>query len=234
MSTLQIAVIGAGHWGPNLIRSFHTHQTSEVAWVIDRDPQRLELTRARYPDVRVSTDPTLAFEDPAVDAAIIATPTVTHYPLALAALRGGASGVDVDEFDVPRAAQDEVHDRGIVDGRIGVGLDHDGGDPTRGRRPAGRLQGFLGFRAGLAGLDADVDEAGDQELAAHIDLLDVRGERTGIAPLHDVSDDALGDDHRAWAIVAGGRVDETGVHEGQRAAHSWSSVTIHFGTTGGV
>ena len=86
---LRFAVIGAGHWGPNLIRNFHTHQTSEVAWVIDRDPQRLELSRARYPEVRVSTDPAVAFADPAVDAVVIATPTVTHYPLAAEALRSG-------------------------------------------------------------------------------------------------------------------------------------------------
>src|SRR5262249_51800583 len=86
---LRFAVIGAGHWGPNLIRNFHTHQTSEVAWVVDRDPQRLELTRARYPEVSVSTDPADAFADSAVDAVVIATPTVTHYPLAAAALRAG-------------------------------------------------------------------------------------------------------------------------------------------------
>lgn len=86
---IQIAVIGAGHWGPNLIRSFHTHIASEVAWVIDRDPARLEMVRVRYPDVRVSTDPAEALGDPAVDAVVISTPTVTHYKLASAALRAG-------------------------------------------------------------------------------------------------------------------------------------------------
>jgi len=84
-----VAVLGAGQWGPNLIRNFHTHETSRVAWVIDRDPSRLELTRQRYPDVRVASDPALAFEDPEVDAAVIATPTVTHYELAARALRAG-------------------------------------------------------------------------------------------------------------------------------------------------
>ena len=34
---LRIAVIGAGHWGPNLIRNFHNHQASDVVWVVDRD-----------------------------------------------------------------------------------------------------------------------------------------------------------------------------------------------------
>lgn len=86
---LRIAVIGAGHWGPNLIRSFHTHETSEVAWVIDRDPARLELTRGRYPGIQVAAEPEQAFSDPNVDAVIVATPTVTHFALAAAALRAG-------------------------------------------------------------------------------------------------------------------------------------------------
>jgi len=86
---LHVAVLGAGHWGPNLIRSFHTHEASEVAWVIDRDPARLALVRARYPDVRVASDAAAAIADPAVDAVVVATPTVTHYPLAAAALRAG-------------------------------------------------------------------------------------------------------------------------------------------------
>lgn len=86
---LRIAVLGAGHWGPNLIRNFHNHQASDVAWVIDRDPERLRLTQGRYPDIQVSTDPEDAFSDPSVDAVVIATPTVTHFPLAAAALRAG-------------------------------------------------------------------------------------------------------------------------------------------------
>src|SRR6185295_1224346 len=86
---LQIAVIGAGHWGPNLIRNFHNHQTSEVPWVVDRDESRLAMTRSRFPDVRIGTDPAAVFADPGVDAVVIATPTVTHHGLALAALRAG-------------------------------------------------------------------------------------------------------------------------------------------------
>jgi predicted dehydrogenase len=86
---LRTAVFGAGHWGPNLIRNFHNHQTSEVAWVVDRDEARLELTRSRYPEIRVSRDTAAALADPTVDAVIIATPTVTHYALAAAALRAG-------------------------------------------------------------------------------------------------------------------------------------------------
>jgi predicted dehydrogenase len=86
---LRIAVIGAGHWGPNLIRNFHNHQASDVAWVVDRDEARLALTKSRYPEIHVTTDPALALADPGVDAVIVATPTTTHYGLALAALQAG-------------------------------------------------------------------------------------------------------------------------------------------------
>jgi predicted dehydrogenase len=86
---IRVAVLGAGHWGPNLIRSFHTHQASEVAWVIDVDAARAAQVSARYPDVRVSARVEDALRDPAVDAVVICTPTATHYVLAQAALAAG-------------------------------------------------------------------------------------------------------------------------------------------------
>jgi predicted dehydrogenase len=86
---LRVAILGAGHWGPNLIRNFHSHDASEVAWIIDTDPFRLELVRTRYPDVRTSASAEAALNDAAVDAVVVATPTVTHHQLAKAALLAG-------------------------------------------------------------------------------------------------------------------------------------------------
>ena len=86
---IRVAVIGAGQWGPNLIRNFHNKQTSEVAWVIDRDEARLAEVRARFADVRVGTDAAAAFADPAVEAVVVATPTRTHQALVKAALERG-------------------------------------------------------------------------------------------------------------------------------------------------
>lgn len=86
---IQIAVVGAGHWGPNLIRNFHNQQTSQVRWVSDRDPARLAEVHARFPDVRLSEDVARIYEDPAVDAVVVATPTKTHYALVKAALEAG-------------------------------------------------------------------------------------------------------------------------------------------------
>ena len=83
---IRVAVIGAGQWGPNLIRNFHNKQTSEVAWIIDRDAARLEEVHAHFPDVQVAKDFEQALCDPSVHAIVVATPTTTHYALAKEAL----------------------------------------------------------------------------------------------------------------------------------------------------
>jgi predicted dehydrogenase len=86
---IRVAVIGAGHWGPNLIGNFHDHRRSEVAWVIDRSEPRLEAVRARFPEVRTGSDANEVFRDPEVEAVVIATPTSTHFELTKAALEAG-------------------------------------------------------------------------------------------------------------------------------------------------
>ena len=86
MAMIRVAVIGAGQWGPNLIRNFHNKQTSEVVWIIDRDAARLDEVHARFPDAQTAGDPEQALRDPSVDAVVVATPTSTHYVLAKEAL----------------------------------------------------------------------------------------------------------------------------------------------------
>lgn len=86
MTMIRVAVIGAGQWGPNLIRNFHNKETSEVAWIIDRDAGRLEEVHAHFPDVQVAKDPEQALRDSSVHAVVVATPTGTHYEFAKEAL----------------------------------------------------------------------------------------------------------------------------------------------------
>jgi predicted dehydrogenase len=115
---LRVAVVGAGHWGPNLIRNFHNHQTSEVAWVVDRDETRRALTRGRYPDVRVAADPAAALADPAVDAVVVATPTTTHHSLAAAALRAGKHVLVEKPMATTAAAAEELCKLAARGGRV--------------------------------------------------------------------------------------------------------------------
>ncbi len=86
---IRIAVIGAGHWGPNLIRNFHDDPRSEVLWVVDRDTARLREVQARFASIATSADVADAVGDPRVDAVVVATPTATHYEVVRAALAAG-------------------------------------------------------------------------------------------------------------------------------------------------
>ena len=86
---LRVAVVGAGHWGPNLIANFHNPRRSEVAWVVDADPERQEAVRTRVPEIQNSADIDRVLADDSVGAVAIATPSRTHFPLASAALRAG-------------------------------------------------------------------------------------------------------------------------------------------------
>jgi predicted dehydrogenase len=86
---LAVAVIGAGYWGPNLIRNFLSHDDTDLRWVCDLDEDR--AARVAGPRSGVSTTANVAdvVGDAAVDAVAIATPPGTHHDLGLAAIEAG-------------------------------------------------------------------------------------------------------------------------------------------------
>ena len=85
----SIAVIGAGYWGPNLIRNFRANPAWDLVAVCDLDEQRArKVVGARSTvEVETSVERLLARDD--IDAVAIATPARTHAPLALAAFEAG-------------------------------------------------------------------------------------------------------------------------------------------------
>src|SRR6187455_1088215 len=86
---LAVAVIGAGYWGPNLIRNFSASSDWDLVAVCDLDTDRATSVVSGLQDVRVvaSIDELLALDR--LDAVAIATPARTHYPIALEALQAG-------------------------------------------------------------------------------------------------------------------------------------------------
>jgi predicted dehydrogenase len=86
---IRVGVIGCGYWGPNLVRNFTETQGCQVAYVSDLRSERLALVKGRYPTVETTTDYRDMLADPKVDAVAIATPTSTHFELALQALEAG-------------------------------------------------------------------------------------------------------------------------------------------------
>ena len=89
MEHVNVAVIGAGYWGPNLVRNFSSCPTTTVAAICDLDRAKAEKLAARFPGPRVSTDFADVLADDDIHAVAIATPVHTHFPLAKAALLAG-------------------------------------------------------------------------------------------------------------------------------------------------
>ncbi len=86
---LRFGLIGLGYWGPNLLRVLADMPGAEVAWICDLDPARLERFGRRYPMAARTTDVEELFDDPELDAVLIATPVFTHYDLVSRSLRAG-------------------------------------------------------------------------------------------------------------------------------------------------
>ena len=86
---VRIGVIGLGYWGPNLVRCFQAIPDCEVAYICDRDTDKLRQVCAQFPDVLGTTDDADVLRRDRVDAVVIATPTKTHHRLAKCALDQG-------------------------------------------------------------------------------------------------------------------------------------------------
>ena len=84
---LGIAVIGAGYWGPNLVRNFGGSAEWDLRTVCDLDLERARKVAGPHVAVTDSVDRVL--DDRSIDAVAIATPARTHRGLALYALRAG-------------------------------------------------------------------------------------------------------------------------------------------------
>ncbi len=89
MKPIKIAVIGAGYWGPNLVRNFAGTPGVEVAWVCDLDADRLAEIARRHRVGATTLDYEVILQDRSVDAVALATPVATHRSLGEAALRAG-------------------------------------------------------------------------------------------------------------------------------------------------
>ena len=86
---LGVAVIGAGYWGPNLVRNFRNHPDADLQWVCDLNEALAEKAVGRNSNTRVTTRLEDVLDDESVDAVAIATPPATHHPIAMASLDAG-------------------------------------------------------------------------------------------------------------------------------------------------
>lgn len=115
---LRAAVVGAGYWGPNLVRNFRASDAWELAAVCDLDEARARkvVGDATTTDVETSLDRLLARDD--IDGVAVATPANTHRAIGQRVLRSGKHLL-VEKPLAPSRAEaavmvDEARDRGLV------------------------------------------------------------------------------------------------------------------------
>jgi len=84
-----VAVIGAGYWGPNLIRNFLNCPTAWLWTVCDLDLARAEQVVGRRSSIAVTDQLDEVLSDTNIEAVAIATPAATHLPIAMAAIEAG-------------------------------------------------------------------------------------------------------------------------------------------------
>lgn len=86
---LGVALVGCGYWGINLCRVLAQNPRTQLVVVCDES----EVARGRAariaPSARLAADLDEVFDDPRVEAVVIATPVDAHHPIAMRALRSG-------------------------------------------------------------------------------------------------------------------------------------------------
>jgi UDP-2-acetamido-3-amino-2,3-dideoxy-glucuronate N-acetyltransferase len=86
-STPNIAVVGVGYWGKNLVRNFHN--LGALTALCDAEMSVETSYREKYKDVTFYSSFEGVLSDTSVKAVALATPAATHYELAMKALHAG-------------------------------------------------------------------------------------------------------------------------------------------------
>jgi predicted dehydrogenase len=89
MPRIGLAVIGAGYWGPNLVRSALATPELSLEWLCDLDIERARAIIGPRSTICATSSYEEVLADPAVMAVAIATPAATHFDLIRAALEAG-------------------------------------------------------------------------------------------------------------------------------------------------
>jgi UDP-2-acetamido-3-amino-2,3-dideoxy-glucuronate N-acetyltransferase len=87
IKTKNIAVIGCGLWGRNLVRNFYS--LGALNTVCDLDTDNIEVVKSQYSDVNTTSNIQDLLSNPEIKAIAVATPSHTHYSLVKLILEAG-------------------------------------------------------------------------------------------------------------------------------------------------
>ncbi|MFM8981178.1 MAG: Gfo/Idh/MocA family protein [Planctomycetia bacterium] len=103
---IRAAVVGAGEWGRNHVRSLAALPGARLDWVVETDPARAAEAALLAPRAQVTSELGDVLRDPRVEAIVVATPSPAHHPVASAALAAGKH-VLVEKPLAPTSAEAE-------------------------------------------------------------------------------------------------------------------------------
>jgi predicted dehydrogenase len=86
---VSIAVVGAGYWGPNLVRNALQSPATQLHAVCDLDLAKAQKLAGSFSGVEATDDLSQVFEDPTVEAIAVATPASSHLQVAMGAIAAG-------------------------------------------------------------------------------------------------------------------------------------------------
>ncbi len=86
---INIAQIGIGYWGPNLLRNLVLNRDCHVKLVVDIAEERRDYVKRLYPSIKVADNVQEIIGDSSIEAVVIATPFKTHFELTMKMIKAG-------------------------------------------------------------------------------------------------------------------------------------------------
>jgi predicted dehydrogenase len=112
------AVVGAGYWGRNLVRNAVQSPATRLNAVCDSDLARASMLAAGFAGVDAIQDLGQVFDDPTIEAIVVATPPATHLEVAMAAIEAGKHVLVekplASSYADGRALVNAAEERGVV------------------------------------------------------------------------------------------------------------------------
>ncbi|MCE5198279.1 Gfo/Idh/MocA family oxidoreductase, partial [bacterium] len=119
----KVAVVGAGYWGPNIIRNFNQIPSCEMSVCCDLDEKRLAHMGRLYPSLQTTSNYDDVINDPTINAVAVCTHVSAHYPLAKKALAAGKHVLIEKPLTASVEQAEELVDLAKKNGRV-LMVDH--------------------------------------------------------------------------------------------------------------
>lgn len=115
---IEVAVVGVGGWGRNLVRNYYQIPDANLKYICDLDADKLKKLQQQYPRVNVSQSFDEIIADPDLDAVVIATTAPSHFRLAKLALQEGKDVYVEKPFVLEVSEAQELISLAEANGRI--------------------------------------------------------------------------------------------------------------------